>query len=220
MAIAKTIFTGTTLAEQAAEVYAFLNANKSGYFDSVTQDESGNISCMVGETVALKLGFDGTTKNIIITLANGETVSTYNATTAWGYAYKTDRGLYLHDVHNENQYPFSVYIAKTDTDSTAIVAYMSINSSTNQRALYCADITGGNAIYVPYSINVLYQSIYSAIAATAGSTTLTPLPLTSNTASYAPDLCMMFFSQYPYTPAVITIGTTQYVSNGFLALKE
>ncbi len=71
MAIEKTVFTGRTQAANAPEVYAFLNANKEGYFDSVEMDgATDNITCYVGETPVLTLGFDGTSKNIKITLTS------------------------------------------------------------------------------------------------------------------------------------------------------
>ena len=116
MAIEKTVFSGTTQAALAPEVYAFLNANKDGYFDSVVMDEtSHSISCYVDETPALVLGFGAAVPGVKITLANGAYYNGYTERLIWSYAVKTSKGLALYNPYN------TVYITKTNNGTTAIL---------------------------------------------------------------------------------------------------
>lgn len=221
MAITKTVFTATTQAGNAAEVYAFLNANKAGYFDSVTQDESGNITCTVGGVDCLKLGFDGNAKSVRITAANG-TVSQNNwGVRRWEYAYATSKGLWLYSnilVGYVSPNPVSVFITKTDTDDTAIVAVYDADSSQNE-SFVTADVLN-NSVVVRYTGAGIYSSNAAKIIFTSGVTTLTQIPLTTGGVSYTPYLYFTQFSQYPFIPSILTVGTTQYVYDGRIALRE
>lgn len=96
MAIEKTMFTGQTLAAQKSELLAYLQENAADYFDTIEADASGNISCYVGETVALLIGMDGTTARKV-TLANDNAVQCVSGSytnpnaALWQYAKKPDR---------------------------------------------------------------------------------------------------------------------------------
>ena len=219
MAITKTVFTATTQAANAAEVYAFLNANKSGWFDSVTQDESGNIICTVGGVDCLKLGFDGSTKNVKITAANGTYKQDYYANIKWQYAYVTSKGLWLYSnaVFSGTAWQVSVFITNTDSGDTAIVAIITTGSSS--MGLVTADVLN-DSVNMIYNSSGIYSTGIAKIIFTSGVTTLTQIPLTTGGTSYTPYLYFTQFSQYPFTPSVLTVGTTQYAYDGRIALKE
>lgn len=222
MAITKTVFTATTRAANAAEVYAFLNANKSGWFDSVTQDESGNITCTVGGVDCLKLGFDGTTKSVKISAANGTSRQGYFANIKWGYAYATSKGLWLYSYalfSGTASYPISIFITNTDSGDTAIVAICD-GSSTTEMAFITTDVLNDGVVRRYYGGGTYPNGSGSKIIFQSGVTTLTQIPLTTGGTSYTPYLYFTQFSQYPFTPSILTVGTTQYAYDGRIALRE
>lgn len=222
MAITKTVFTATTQAANAAEVYAFLNANKSGCFDSVTQDESGNITCTVGDVDCLKLGFDGTTKSVKISAANGTSRQGYFANIKWEYAYATSKGLWLYSYalfSATAQYPISIFITNTDSGDTAIVAICD-GSSTAEMAFITTDVLNGGVVRRYYGGGTYSSGSGSKIIYPSGVTTLTPIVLTESGTSYTPDLFFTLFTQYRFTPSVLLIGGTRYVYDGRIALRE
>lgn len=217
MAIAKTVFTGATYAANAAEVYAFLNANKSGYFNSVTKDSETNlITCTANGVDCLKLGFDSNTRSIIITAANSTTKSNWINDVRWEYAYATSKGLWLYSRHTVSGtdlgMTYSVFITKTDTDKIALVSIFGGQYIGNMDFVV-ADVMTDN-VFTVFSggINVIFFD--------SGLTTLTQIPLTQNGTSYAPYLYITQFAQYRDVPSVLTVGTSQYVYDGRIALKE
>ena len=131
MAITKTVFTGATLAANAPEVLAFLQANAAGYFDSITADENGNVICSIDEVDVMKIGFDGTMKTKL-TLANGESIENNNATGGNGtrpftYGYACAGGVMLWDSGGSN-----IIITKSDGGSTALAAVMHNTTNTSK----------------------------------------------------------------------------------------
>lgn len=208
MAIKKTVFTGTTQAANAPEVYAFLNANKAGYFDSVEMDEtSHNITCYVGETPALTLGFDGTSKNIKITLTNGVVYSAYPVTNLWRYAVKTSKGLVLVMDYS------TVWITESSMGTTAILFCGQESSSTSSLYYKCADIVHSTA---------MYEFVYSPSDAmkAAGSTAFVPIPLGANIESYTPDVYFTPYTQYREVTSKLTANGREYFYNGIIALGD
>ena len=208
MSIEKTVFTGTTQAANAPEVYAFLNANKEGYFDSVEMDEtSHNITCYVGETPALTLGFDGTAKNIKITLTNGVVYSAYPTINLWRYAVKTSKGLFLIMDYN------SLFIAKSSADTTAILFRGQESNSTINMFYKCADIVHSTAMY-----EFLYSSSNTIKA--AGLTAFVPIPLGADIESYTPDVYITPYTQYKDVTSKLTANGREYFYNGIIALGD
>lgn len=208
MAIEKTVFTGRTQAANAPEVYAFLNANKEGYFDSVEMDGStNNITCYVGETPALTLGFDGTSKNIKITLTNGVVYSAYPTINLWRYAVKTSKGLVLVMDYS------TVWITESSMGTTAILFCGQESSSTSSLYYKCADIVHSTAMY-----EFMY-SVSSSMKA-AGSTAFVPIPLGANIESYTPDVYFTPYTQYLGVVSKLTANGREYFYNGVIALGD
>jgi hypothetical protein len=208
MAIEKTVFTGTTQAANAPEVYAFLNANKEGYFDSVEMDEtSHNITCYVGETPAITLGFDGTAKNIKITLANGVVYSAYPTTNLWRYAVKTSKGLVLVMDYN------SLFITKSSADTTAILFAGQESSSTAGLYYKCADIVRSTAMF-----RFLYPSSDSITVTEF--TAFVPIPLGANIESYTSDVYFTPYVQYKNGTSKLTSNGREYYYSDYIALGD
>lgn len=208
MAIEKTVFTAATQEANAPEVYAFLNTNKAGYFDSIEMDETtNNITCYVGETAALTLGFDGTAKNIKITLANGTVYSAYPTTNLWKYAIKTSKGLMLVMDYN------SLFITKSSADTTAMFFCGQESSSTSSLYTKCADIVHSTVMYefVRSTSNSIMAAEFTAFA---------PIPLGANIESYASDVYFTPYAQYKGITGILVANNREYYYNGYIALGD
>ena len=161
MDIEKTMFTGQTLVAQRPKLLAYLQANAADYFDAIEADSSGNISCYVGETVALLIGMDGTTARKV-TLANGNAVQCVNGNfvspnaALWQYAKKTGNGVLLVSVANMNgstNYGKIVFfITKNEDGDTCIMgAVVNGEISNVRRTYFFADIKNDTTIFTPVS---------------------------------------------------------------------
>ncbi|MBP3271653.1 MAG: hypothetical protein J6M17_05420, partial [Ruminococcus sp.] len=98
MAIEKTVFTATSLADNGPEVLAFLQANASEYFDSITLNERGSVVCTADDVDVLVIGFGLETTTM--QLMNGVTISNSSVSGTYGsqilrYGYKTQNGVML-----------------------------------------------------------------------------------------------------------------------------
>lgn len=227
MAIEKTVFNYSTQGANADTVYAFLHDEAIDYFDSVTQDSNKTIFCTIDEVNVLVLGFNGNVKSVTVTAPNGTSTPSGDNNRIWEYAYKTSKGIMLLSNRMTNcgdPYVTSVFITKDNNNNTAIAAIIATNSVyANYRSLITV-ATGSQANRFTMFYDTTWLSSrdsqtapwYWATAITA----MVPLPLTNTTADYAPDLFFPVFSQFPYTPAVLTIGNTKYVSDGRLLLRE
>lgn len=211
MAIEKTVFTGTTQAASAPEVYAFLNANKSGYFDSVVMDEtSNNITCYAAETPALELGFDGTEKSIKVTLANDVTSGSYLSNILWSYGIKTSKGLCLHSNTSD------VFITKTNGGTLAVLFKAQTTSTASNMDFVGADIMNGTGGYKA----VTDFSATNKVFHTAGVTVFSPVPLSASVESYAPDVYVTAYGQYIGTAGKLAANGKEYYYTGYIALGD
>lgn len=228
MAIEKTVFNYSTQGANADTVFAFLHDEAIDYFDSVTQDSSTKtILCTVDGVNVLTLGFNGTAKSVTVTAPNGTYTQSADSNRIWEYAYKTSKGIMLLSnrmTNTGNAYVTSVFITKDNNNNTAIAAIIATNITYSQYRSLTTATMGSQANRFTMFVDAAWLSSrdsqtmpwYWATAITA----MVPLPLTNTTADYAPDLFFPVFSQFPYTPAVLTIGSTKYVSDGRLLLRE
>lgn len=214
MAITKTVFTATTLADNEPEVLAFLQANATGYFDSITA--AGDvISCVIGSVTALSLSFNSTDKTTL-SLANGTTVqvNTVSANERFIAGYKTDYGVLLEGSSGQ-----TYIITKTNTNSTAVVAGLKTGASAC--TVYSADIANNSAWFYPGTGGsaVVARQKY-VINPEAALTTLTPLPL-GNGGTYAPNLLVSCFTENGAITTVkrLVVNDVEYVYDGAFALR-
>ncbi len=216
MAIEKTVFTGTTQTANAPEVYAFLNANKSGYFDSVTMDETtGNVICTLNGVNVLTLGFDGSTKSIVVRLLNGTASSAYDTSVIWKYGIKTSNGLCI---YRGSALP-SVFITKTNEDTLAIVYRAKTATSTVGSDDFLAfDIEHGTSAFEIH--NSISSTFPTAAAWSTGLTAFVPYPLSESYESYAPNLFITPFTQYKGIVSKLTANGKEYFYNGYIALAD
>lgn len=230
MAIVKTAFTGQTLAAQAPELLAYLQENAADYFDTIEADASGNISCYVGETVALLIGMDGTTTRQV-TLANGQYIrmDTNAASTSgilpyktlFSYAKKLTNGILLvtaaGSIQNLNVGKASFFITKNELNDTIIAGYMqTTNTASNTATYFGADIKNDATIY-NYIRGVSWEN-RSQLSRSSPITALTPAIFSGG--HYAPKAYIATFNQFALTECDININGKSYASDGVCMLSD
>jgi hypothetical protein len=214
MAIEKTVFTGTTQAANAPEVYEFLNANKAGYFDSVVMDETTNaITCYVGETAAFVMNFDGVAKSAVTTAANGSSIDSNRKDLTWSFGVVTSKGLALYGTGGSGSgSPFDIIISKNNNGNPIIVFKGLTGSSASNQYFYTSDILDGIVHnLMGFNQNSFYEE---------GITALTQLPLSATDATYAPDVYLTFFGQYLGTRGKLAANGKEYYYTGHIALSD
>jgi len=224
MAIVKTTFTGQTLAAQASELLAYLQENAADYFDTIEADSSGNISCYVGETVALLIGMNGTTARKV-TLANGNAVQSVNGSftspnaALWQYAKKTANGVLLVSVASMNSstnYGKTVFfITKNEGGDTCIVgSVVNGDISAVRRTYFFADIKNDTTIFTPVS----NAADFSTLSRSMTTTSLTPVVFTGG--HNAPKVYIATFNQFALTECDVNINGKSYASDGVCMLSD
>lgn len=220
MAIVKTTFTGQTLAAQKPELLAYLQENAADYFDAIEADSSGNISCYVGETVALLIGMDGTTARKVI-LANNNAIQAYSGSYAnpnsalWQYAKKTANGVLLVSVSLGNYGKVIFFITKNENGETCIMGSVTNGDrSSNPRSYFFADIKNDTTIFTP----LLNVGDFSTLSRSMTTTSLTPVVF--NGGHYAPKAYIATFNQFALTECDISINGKSYASDGVCMLSD
>lgn len=222
MAIVKTTFTGQTLVAQRPELLAYLQENAADYFDAIEADSSGNISCYVGETVALLIGMDGGTTARKVTLANNNAIQAYSGSYAnpnaalWQYAKKTANGVLLVSVSLGSLYGKVIFfITKNENGETCIMGAVTHGDrNSNPRSYFFADIKNDTTIFTP----LLNVADFSTLSRSMTTTSLTPVVF--NGGHYAPKLYIATFNQFALTECDINISGKSYASDGVCMLSD
>lgn len=223
MAIVKTIFVGTTLATQKEELLEYLQTNAADYFDEITADADGNISCKVGNTVALMIGMDGTTKRRVI-LSSGNYIETAGAgaiSAPFSYGKKTANGLLLRtyaiELNGTGVGAMFLFICKNENGDTCIFGDFKTGVSSGSSTTYfTADIKNDSTILK--LIDGDNTSARSSLSKSATVTALTPLIFSNG--HYAPKAFFGTFNQYALTECDLNINGKSYVSDGVSLLAD
>lgn len=221
MAIVKTAFTGQTLVAQRPELLAYLQENAADYFDAIEADTYGNISCYVGETVALLIGMDATTARKV-TLANNNAIQSYSGSytnpnaALWQYAKKTANGIMLVSANLGSLYGKVIFfITKNENGETCIMGSVTHGDrSSNPRSYFFADIKNDITIFTPL-VNV---GDFSTLSRSMTTTALTPVVF--NGGHYAPKAYIATFNQFALTECDISINGKSYASDGVCVLSD
>lgn len=224
MAISKTVFTGTSKSTQAPEVLTWMQANATNFFDSITANENGDITCTYDGTAALVLGFyynsadvGAATRDATLRLANGTTLATQASNLIWDYGVATSTGIILVSRGASNDIKTYLYVTKTDKGNTAI--FITCNTTDNYGHFHGGDIKN-SLNWADYFGR--YDDIMTVVpvwSSSASLTTLTPVCINGYPA-YTPNLYYMRFSEYPGIAGKLSINGSDYYSTGYLALKE
>lgn len=220
MAIVKTTFIGQTLAAQKPELLAYLQENAADYFDTIEADSSGNISCYVGETVALLIGMDGTAARKV-TLVNNNAIQAYSGSYAnpnaalWQYAKKTANGVLLVSVSLGDHGKVIFFITKNENGETCIMGSVTHGDrGSNPRSYFFADIKNDTTIFTP----LLNVGDFSTLSRSMATTALTPVVF--NGGHYAPKAYIATFNQFALTECDISINGKSYASDGVCILSD
>lgn len=226
MAIKTTIFKNRTLSSQAPELLAYLQLNATDYFDSITADANGNISCYVGETAALIIGMDGTTQRKV-TLANGTYVQCYTSASetttlseVFEYGKVAAGGIMLATkpmkVLGSNVGRMFFFITKNEQDDTVIFGLMFTGELSTLLTYYFADISNDATIFKP--LNGVAKTAVSQLSHDAPLTALTRVIFAGG--HYAPKAYINTFSQFALTEAELNINGKSYASDGICSLED
>lgn len=200
MAISKTVFSGTTAETNAAEVTAWLQANATAFFSTITNSEN-IITCDVigGGQVIIK----PKVREWQVKLGNSTslTIDHYGAYDGVSAAFVTSKGIALFSD------PMWIFIAKSNNNTIGIVCYQ----NSNWNSLHFAD----------FSTSVAFKNDSNNIKQTEmGVTSLCVCPF-GMSGNYADGLYCTPFYEYSQR-GIITVPMTgkSYVYSGYLALEE
>jgi hypothetical protein len=223
MAIEKTIFAETDFAANLEEVYTWLQANASDLFESITFSDS--ITCAVGGTTAVVIGYNSNYPHIFIDLhtKNNIVYSTVNnqQNMVATHAYKTSKGIAIQ---------LSVPSSPTEWRSTAWL-FVFRTSGGNVGAVLNGSMIENNSLFIrgcDFAKDIVLPELATGSVTTTiinigmTLTSLCPLPLGNGGTS--PDGLFLV----PYTEMstrgwqnlIIDIVGKKYVYNGILAFEE
>lgn len=205
MAIVKTTITGTSWATQFADVLEWLQIYATDYFDTITGDSSTNTITMTKGNASLVIK----SNNLAVTLENGAVGNFTLAVVSTNLSeiYSTASGIYMHNPANPSC-P-QIWITKSNVGNTCVMLYH-YGSSSSDRGYVWADLTASPAFS---TFDVLINKTFSASL-----TALTPFVFTGGV--YSDSLFLQTFNEYYNIAGIFSINKTQYVSNGYIALKD
>lgn len=210
MSISKTYFTGTTTAANRVELYEWLSANATEYFDTIedrTVLPSGDgIFCEIGGKEVLRfLGNDNGSDKTKVTLKNGKTITDYVVVT-WKTATKTDNEIYLRASNGDD-----LFVTKT-TDGTVLLALI-LHTTASRYPLYLCDFSRSA------NFTIIGSEGANSFCVSAGKTGL--VNMVSDAGTHCDNLFLVPFTQFAgQSDIVIDKDGTKYVYNGIFALKE
>lgn len=206
MAIVKTTNTGTTWETQFADVLEWLQTNATNYFDEITGDSSTNTITMTYENASVVIA----SNSIIVTLDNG-TSDNRTIRLPITTMYKTDSGVYI--CNEQTPDSLQLWITKTNAGNTCVLYFW--KSSSSSQNYQWADLKASASLS---SFGNSQSQVLSSQTRSASLTALTPFVFTGGV--YSDNLFLQTFNEYYGISGIFSINRTQYVSNGYIALKD
>lgn len=208
MAIIHTYFTASEGAVNLSEVGSWLQTNAVDIFDDI-QVTDVSILCYIGENAAFCFDTSGNDRRFF-TLANGASQTYY--VPYFTEAYRTDCGFCL--ITDTVNYKARLFFTKSNNGNAAVAGYFKPSSGNTSYYYWYADLEKNTAFSHPHG-----STVEKVAGASDALTTLTPVPL-GDGGTYAPDLYLTAFTQYPNMRGVIEIDGVRYVYDGVIALKD
>ena len=224
------------LADQADHILAWLQQDAKQYFDTIQKNSDGNIECIIGDKVALLLGFDGTAKIVRVFLNQQSTsVASYyvNSTTSissyanFYYAYVTKYGIMIAWSENGSHPYARLWITKSINGTTSFVIHTQTSTTTDSGKFTAADFDTTTGYYTYYSGAVAGTNTDKVFRfQTDHYTSITPMAISYDD-SYLPSLYMFRFCQSNGSPAIsygdwcytMELGGIKYFTDSRLVLK-
>lgn len=230
MAIVKTQFRNDDLALQAPEVLAWLQANATEYFDSITYDsDNSKIVCEIGTTKALEIFFTASTA-FTAYLNNGASFSGLRGASTPGLfltAVKCNNGICINYYNTaptstvERARNNDIVITKDNNGDVTFVSYHQETTGTS------AGMHFTSGTFTKFAFNDWFGSFSPTDAIASGKymgiqTALTSLiPMVDKTYPiYTPNCYRLYFNQYFGTEGQFTIDGTNYYTTGFVAIAD
>jgi hypothetical protein len=217
MSITKYYFTGSTIQNQNYEIGKFLTTYATDYFTDFVS-YSNAVVCSIDGSRVLSFGTSDYS-NILMTLKNGVDKSADAQTNSWEYAVACTGGIIFKSQVASAPASFHsyLYITKSNNNETIIAASMYANSYGH---FFVGDVIKSSSWWdvfgtADYLYDQGYYSQYWGI--TSSMTALTPL--VTNAGTYAPNLNIMRFTQFPQQEGKIVVNGIEYYSTGYLAMK-
>lgn len=208
MGITKTIVQGSTMAQRAAEILAYLQDKASSFFDSITADNDGNISCVVSGVTALYLPYESSEK-LRIEIANGDSFEDYySGEVKFTTLYDSTNAVML----KTNKW--TIAISKNNNNHTVIAATIQSGSSDSTIGYRFADIVDGIEITTTFGEASDYKETISKESPMTAF-----LPVVFDSGFYSEWLLTTPYSEYVGTSGILTSGGTQYGYDGAIAIK-
>ncbi len=232
MAIEKTTFKSVNTNENLTEVQNWLTANATEYFDSfeiVEANCSIKMSMATGAYVIITPGFSPLLQIRLADSKGNGSVSLGNKYSgAVGYiecAFKSQHGIVL----TTNANDFRIFITKSNAGSTSVYAMSKvyINSTAAESwQMAAADLENSMSFTkTPYMHNnssdtrIINAGYYWWSNNSASDVTVL-LPFVFKGGTYAPNMFITPFSQYPKMVCILDINGEKYFYDGYVALKE
>ena len=213
MAISKEILTANTVSEMANKLYTWLNANKEGYFDSVTLAD-GTITCTVGTgdnaVDILKLTERSNSLYCSFTLKNGskQTNNSWYIKSARNTVCKTDNGIAI--LSSYNAYIGGIFISK-NTAGHLCIALTQLSTYGSPIDFWFGDFADDTVF------TEIQASSYFTLSCFKGMTTLCNIVFGVD--NYAEHMFITPFTDYSSGGVISDSDGKQYVTDGFIALE-
>ncbi|MBR6624566.1 MAG: hypothetical protein IKK91_11840 [Ruminococcus sp.] len=198
MAINKTIFSSTTAQTNAADVTAWLQANATEYFASIT-NESNIITCTIAGGGQLVIKPDQREWQVVLKNGTSIVIDHYGTNDKVGEAYVTSKGIALRSGD------MWIFVVKSNSDTIGIV----FNATNNNDNIIFADF---------YFSTSFFGDLNNTKHLHAGMTSLCLCPL-GNGGTYGEGLYFVPFYEYN-SSGLIYVNGKSYVYSVFMALEE
>lgn len=229
MAIEKKVFKSVVPAENFIEVQNWLSVNAAEYFDSFNIDSSGITMNVNGSSVSVR-PVGSLPVEIRLSSQNGGGSATLGrkysgAKNYIEYAIKTGNGIVL--ITDEND--FRIFITKSNAGSTSVYAMSKVyvnNTSSESWQMIAADLENSKTFTkTPYqhsnsSESKIINAGYYWWSNNSASEVTVLLPFVFVGGTYAQNMFITPFSQYPKTVCILDINGEKYFYDGYVALKE
>lgn len=208
MALQKYLVHGSTMAQRAVEILDWLQTNATDYFDTISADADGNITCYVGDIPALFLPYDSA-KKLKVTIANDDSFQDYYAgEVVFSTIYYSEYGIMLKSAN------WTIAISKNNIGHTVIVFPSQSGSANTTIGYRFADIVDGVAITTTFGESSDYKE---TISKTTPMTAI--IPTVFDSGYYCENLVLTIYSEYPGISGILSIGDTQFGYDGAIALR-
>lgn len=208
MALTKYLVHGSTMAQRAEEILEFLQTNATEYFDTISADEDGNITCYVGDIPALFLPYQSG-KKLKVTISNDDSFEDYYAgEVVFSVIYYSSHGIMMKSAN------WTIAISKNNNNHTVIVFPSQSGASSTTIGYRFADIVDGIEITTTFGEASDYKE---TISKTTPMTAI--IPIVFDSGYYCDGLLLTIYSEYPAISGILTIGDTQYGYDGAVALR-